>query len=105
MANKYTTVKQVDRAIRKHLGPFATIQAEAADGRFGRIYKVMAVRQGPLSANRFEAWERRGTTYEWAQQCEGWTNVLMDHPKLWIQGGLDRKGLLEWANECLINEI
>jgi hypothetical protein len=87
---KFTTVKQVKEALRTQRqllidkytdgqGRLPFIYAETMDGNHGRIYHLTI----PVKL--------ADGTYTFARPFEEFTN--------WIQGGLPKAELLNWANE------
>ncbi len=93
---KFTTVKQVQVAIRRRcdrIGIRPFLEAKAADGNHGRLYYLWVAVAGPITAYRAELAGHTGL---------GLTlhNVFAAHPKSWVQGGIDRQTLLSWANEA-----
>lgn len=90
---KFTTVKQVKEAIRTQRqllidkytngqGRFPSIYAETMDGNHGRIYHLCIAVTKPDG------------TLTFVRPFEEFTN--------WIQGGLTKSELLDWANATFI---
>jgi hypothetical protein len=92
---RFRTVKQVKAALyrNRHLisnGSCAVLCAEQADGGFGRLYKLHIRAYGPLTPRHFMV---HGHNWSFINAFEVFSN--------WVQGGLDKKELLAWANENL----
>lgn len=89
---RFKTVKQVQQALWRNRhrisnGFLPVLHAETADGNHGRLYFIYLRSYGPQTARRVAIHGHR-----WPYE-----NAFASISK-WMQGGLDRKELLEWAN-------
>ena len=92
---RFRTVKQVQQALYRNRhrisnGSCAVLCAEQADGGFGRLYKLHVRSYGPLTLRWVTI---HGSRWPIENAFSGISN--------WVQGGLDKKELLAWANENL----
>ena len=93
---RFRTVKQVKDALNRNRnrianGFCATLHAEHADGAGStRLYYLYNREYGPLTLQHVKVFGHIWTL----------KNAFADISN-WIQGGLDKEGLLAWANENL----
>jgi hypothetical protein len=108
---RFTSLKQVEAAIcrtRKFTGIFPFLSCRLVDGPgTTRLYFLSAYAQGPLTLKQVSRWRSCGIDYFSAQRLELRIDNIFRHTeaqccvRTWIQGGLDREGVLQWANAML----
>ena len=109
MAKKFTSLKQVKDVLfakRKFLGYDWFLHCQLADGpKTRRLYFLDGNVQGPLTAKDLRHVHRDYEPAVWmryvCRRNEFKATEEKTGIKTWVQGGLDRDGVIAWANIVL----
>lgn len=111
---RFQTLRQVEDTLwrqRHRIGGFPYLSCRLADGPgTTRLYFLSCYQQGPISAQQFAWWSRPalGLDYFGAQRMCNRVDNLFEATeectgvRTWFQGGLDRAGVLQWADAVLV---
>lgn len=109
---RFKTLHQVKDTLwhqRHRFGGFAYLSCQLADGPgTARLYYLSCYQQAPITARQLACWGRLGLDYFAAQRmCNRVENLFeateeSTGVRTWFQGGLDRAGVLQWADAVFV---